>query len=505
MYVFVSLRRYGGKRKQGKVFVHMSNARLNAIWEEILSTVVAQESLTESACRQWLRPVHIMAFENGILTLGAPSSFHKDFVEKRYLGIVEDAVEAVLKEKAALYIKVVEEEKPAAEQSMISDHPTVSYDTPQGMLEMDAPTAEHSIIVNRISIDEAAGPIDPGDNSTLNPDYTFEKFVTGDSNRFPHAAALAIAEAPGTTYNPFFLYGGVGLGKTHLMQAIGHQALRKNPNLRVLYITSEQFMNEMINSIRDKKTQAFREKYRTVDILMIDDIQFIAGREGTQQEFFWTFEALKNANKQIIISSDRKPSELTVLEERLRSRFEWGFISDMPAPNFETRVAILRKKAENENIEIPDDVITMIANNIESNIRKLEGAFTRVIAFSSLMKLPITKQLAEEALKNVFPDEKVHEITMELIQEVVSSYFKIKVSDLHAKKRTKNLTVPRQIAMYLCRELIADLSLPQIGQGFGGRDHTTVIHACEKVSKERRENAKLDASIEQLISQIERV
>lgn len=488
----------------------MSNARRNAIWEEILSTVIAQESLTESACRQWLRPVHIISFADGKLVLGAPGSFHKDYVEKRYLGILQDAVEAVLQEKVEIYIQVIETEHVADDPAVDTQpkpHPTVTYKTPQGTLDM-IDTAVHEpppYGAARISIDEAAGPIEPGDDSTLNPDYTFEKFVTGDSNRFPHAAAVAIAEAPGTTYNPFFLYGGVGLGKTHLMQAIGHRALRKNPNLRVLYITSEQFMNEMINSIRDKKQQAFREKYRTVDVLMIDDIQFIAGREGTQQEFFYTFEALKNANKQIIISSDRKPSDLTVLEERLRSRFEWGFISDMPAPNFETRVAILRKKAENDSVDIPDDVVTMIANSIESNIRKLEGAFTRVVAFSSLMNRPITKELAEEALKNVFPDEVSHEITMELIQEIVATYFKIKVADLHAKKRTRDLTVPRQIAMYLCRKLIPNISLPAIGDGFGGRDHTTVMHAYEKVEKERQENPKFSDTIDQLTSQIERV
>ena len=487
----------------------MSNARLDAIWEEILSTVIAQESLTESACRQWLRPVRIVSFADGTLTLGAPGSFHKDYVEKRYLGILEDAVEAVLKEKIEIYIQVVETADKAPDPAQeIQAQPAVIYKTPQGALDMEGSMTGEPLPpfgTPRISIDEAAGPIEPGDDSTLNPDYTFEKFVTGDSNRFPHAAAVAIAEAPGTAYNPFFLYGGVGLGKTHLMQAIGHRALKKNPHLRVLYITSEQFMNEMINSIRDKKQQAFREKYRTVDVLMIDDIQFIAGREGTQQEFFYTFEALKNANKQIIISSDRKPSDLTVLEERLRSRFEWGFISDMPAPNFETRVAILRKKAENDQIDIPDDVLTMIANSIESNIRKLEGAFTRVVAFSSLMNRPITKELAEEALKNVFPDEVSHEITMDLIQEIVAAYFKIKVADLHAKKRTRDLTVPRQIAMYLCRKLIANISLPAIGDGFGGRDHTAVMHAYEKIEKERRENAKFADTIDQLISQIERV
>jgi chromosomal replication initiator protein len=328
--------------------------------------------------------------------------------------------------------------------------------------------------------------------------------VSGNSNRLAHAAALAVAEAPGKVYNPFFIYGDVGLGKTHLMHAIGHRVLQNHPEMRVLYISSEKFTNELINSIRDGNPEAFRQKYRTVDVLLVDDIQFLSKKEHTQEEFFHTFNTLHDANKHIILSSDRHPREIQTLEDRLRSRFEWGFITDIQAPDLETRIAILKKKALLEHLDVPNDVMVYIASRVDNNIRELEGALTRVVAFASLNQHPITTDLVAEALKNVFPTKKTKEITLELIQEIVATYFSVKVEDLSSKKRTRNITFPRQIAMYLCREL-TDSSLPQIGSCFGGRDHTTVIHAYDKITKERTEDMKLDTTIKELISRIEKM
>src|SRR5699024_8141486 len=317
----------------------------------------------------------------------------------------------------------------------------------------------------------------------LNPKYSFDTFVIGNSNRFAHAASLAVAEAPAQSYNPLFIYGGVGLGKTHLMHAIAHYILSQSPDTKVVYVSSEKFTNELINSIREYRNEEFRNKYRNVDVLLVDDIQFIAGKEGTQEEFFHTFNALHEANKQIIISSDRPPKEIPTLEDRLRSRFEWGLIADIQAPDLETRIAILKKKAKVENINVPDDVMLYIATKIKSNIRELEGALIRMVAYSSLTNEDITVELAEEALKDIISNDKPKEITVNSIKDVVSKDFSIKIEDFNSKKRTRAIAYPRQIAMYLTREL-TDLSLPKIGDEFGGRDHTTVIHAYR--SEERR-------------------
>ena len=298
------------------------------------------------------------------------------------------------------------------------------------------------------------------------------------------------------------MYGGVGLGKTHLMHAIGHKIIQSHPEMRVLYISSEKFTNELINSIRDGKPEAFRQKYRNIDVLLVDDIQFLSKKEHTQEEFFHTFNTLHDANKQIIISSDRHPREIQTLEDRLRSRFEWGLITDIQAPDLETRIAILRKKALIENLNVPNDVMVYIASRIDNNIRELEGALTRVVAYASLNNQLVTNELAAEALKDVYPTDKTKQITLELIQEIVASYFKIKVDELLVKKRTRNLAFPRQIAMYLCREL-TDSSLPRIGEMFGGRDHTTVIHAHDKICRERNEDIKLNNIIKELIQRIE--
>ena len=334
-------------------------------------------------------------------------------------------------------------------------------------------------------------------SSTLNPKYTFDSFVIGNSNRFAHAASLAVAESPAKAYNPLFIYGGVGLGKTHLMHAIGHYILQNNPNAKVVYVSSEKFTNELINAIKDDKNEEFRTKYRSVDVLLIDDIQFIAGKERTQEEFFHTFNTLHEANKQIILSSDRPPKEIPTLEDRLRSRFEWGLIADIQAPDFETRMAILKKKADVEKLNVPNEVMVYIATKIKSNIRELEGALIRIIAYSSLTNREVTVDLATEALKDIISNKQNKSITIDLIQDVVATYFNLRVEDLKSQRRTRNVAYPRQIAMYLSRKL-TDMSLHKIGEEFGGRDHTTVIHAYEKIS----ESLNKDESLEHTINDI---
>ncbi len=336
---------------------------------------------------------------------------------------------------------------------------------------------------------------------SLNSKYTFDTFVIGNSNRFAHAACVAVAESPAKAYNPLFIYGGVGLGKTHLMHAIGHYIVSNNKNSKILYLSSETFTNELINSIKDDKNEAFRNKYRNVDVILVDDIQFIAGKERTQEEFFHTFNALHDANKQIIISSDRTPKEIPTLEDRLRSRFEMGLIADIQPPDFETRIAILRKKAQVENRDIPNDVMVHIAKNIKSNIRELEGALVRVIAYSDLTKEEITYELACEALKDLFQSSNNNELNSAAIKEKVAQIFSIKMEDFQSKKRTRAIAYPRQIAMYLCREL-TDMSLPKIGEAFGGRDHTTVIHACDKVGSDIEKDDDIKQKINRIIADL---
>ena len=338
-------------------------------------------------------------------------------------------------------------------------------------------------------------------SSNLNPKNTFDSFVIGNSNRFAHAACVAVAESPAKAYNPLFIYGGVGLGKTHLMHAIGHYILNQNSNAKVLYLSSENFTNELINSIKDDKNEAFRNKYRNVDVLLVDDIQFIAGKESTQEEFFHTFNALHNASKQIIISSDRPPKEIPTLEDRLRSRFEMGLIADIQSPDYETRIAILRKKAQEENKHVPDEVTIHIAKNIKSNIRELEGALVRIFAYADLANKEITYELACEALKDIISGKVNKEINVDLIKEKVSQYYNIKISEFNLKKRTRDIAFPRQVAMYLSREL-TDLSLPKIGESFGGKDHTTVMHAHEKISNDIKKNKDLKDKIENIINDI---
>ena len=342
----------------------------------------------------------------------------------------------------------------------------------------------------------------PENAASLNPKYTFDTFVVGNNNRFAHAAALAVAESPADAYNPLFIYGGVGLGKTHLMHAIGHYMLSQKPTMRVKYVTSELFMNEMVTAL-NKKTQAeFREKYRNIDVLMVDDIQFLTGKVGFQEEFFHTFNALHTAGKQIILTSDKPPREIAKLEERLCSRFEWGLIADIAKPDLETRVAILQKKAEDELLRVDTSVLTMIAERVASNIRELEGCLTRLVAYSSLTGRPVDQQLAEEALREIFARSEPRHVTCEDVMEAVATYYSVTVDDLKGPRRSRDVAVPRQIAMYISREIVG-APLTMIGQAFGGRDHSTVNHACQKVAQDMKASSALTTLISDLTQQLQ--
>ena len=342
----------------------------------------------------------------------------------------------------------------------------------------------------------------PAPASSLNPKYTFDTFVVGNNNRFAHAAALAVAESPADAYNPLFIYGGVGLGKTHLMHAIGHYMLSQKPTMRVKYVTCELFMNEMVNSLNKKTQTEFREKYRNIDVLMVDDIQFLTGKVGTQEEFFHTFNALHSAGKQIVLSSDKPPKEIAKLEERLRSRFEWGLIADIAKPDLETRVAILQKKAEDELLHVDGEVLEMIAERVASNIRELEGCLTRLVAYSSLTGRPIDRALAEEALKEVFARSEPRHVTCDDVMEAVATYYNVTVDDLKGPRRSRDVAVPRQIAMYIAREVVG-APLTMIGDCFGGRDHSTVNHACQKVTQEVKTSPTLNNLVSDLCQQLQ--
>ena len=369
-------------------------------------------------------------------------------------------------------------------------------------------TGEERRVEVRVDHDvKSAGPMEEPPKKTaaataIQAKYTFDSFVIGSSNRFAHAAALAVAEAPAQAYNPLFIYGGTGLGKTHLLQAVGQYVAEHSGSLSVRYITSETFMNDFINSLRDKRIEGFKQRYRTYDLLLIDDIQFLEHKERIQEEFFHTFNSLYEAGRQIVISSDRPPREISTLEERLRSRFEWGLITDIQPPDLETRIAILRKKVKTDGIHVPDSqVLTFIAGRVSTNIRELEGALTRVVAFSSLTGRPMTVGLAEDVLKDVFPQGEAQEVSIERIQTTVSDRFSLSMEELCGDRRSQNIVYPRQVAMYLSREL-TDASLPKIGREFGGRDHTTVIHATSKIARLIREDRSVYNLVQELTARI---
>lgn len=441
----------------------------NEMWQQVLS--VLQTKLSKPSFDTWLKSTKAAVFTDSLIVICAPNNFAKEWLETRYAKMIGTTVEETLGKHVQVQFTIEEALPPAASQP--------------------APAVQAAKPV--VNLHE--------DSFSLNPKYTFDTFVIGAGNRFAHAASLAVAEAPAKAYNPLFLYGGVGLGKTHLMHAIGHYVLEHNPQMRVLYISSEKFTNEFINAIRDNRGESFRNKYRNIDVLLIDDIQFLAGKEQTQEEFFHTFNALHEERKQIIISSDRPPKEIPTLEDRLRSRFEWGLITDIQPPDLETRIAILRKKAKAENLEIPNEAMVYIANQIDTNIRELEGALIRVVAYSSLINEDITAHLAAEALKDIIPSSRPKVITIQDIQQKVGEFYGLRVDDFKARKRTKAVAFPRQIAMYLSREL-TDYSLPKIGEAFGGRDHTTVIHAHEKISEAVKQDQELLKIIKNLTEKI---
>ncbi|MEL0537165.1 chromosomal replication initiator protein DnaA [Staphylococcus debuckii] len=445
------------------------------IWDKVLE--LAKSELTPISYNTWFDPPKtelIDIQENAALIL-VESNFVQDFLKKQYTDIVADLFEKAIGTKLM----------------------------PNFVIEEDL-TSDKQLKDSAKAKTESKPDVQPLQNTSedqFNVHNTFETFVIGPGNRFPHAASLAVAEAPAKAYNPLFIYGGVGLGKTHLMHAIGHYVLENNHDAKVIYTSSEKFTNEFIKSIRDNETEQFREKYRNIDVLLIDDIQFIQNKEQTQEEFFHTFNDLHQTGKQIVISSDRPPKEIAKLEDRLRSRFEWGLIVDITPPDYETRMAILQKKLEEEDVDIPLESLTYIANQIQSNIRELEGALTRVIAYSRLQNESITTELTAEALKDIIQTPKSKKITIQDIQKVVGQYYNVRLEDFAAKKRTKSIAYPRQIAMYLSREL-TDFSLPKIGEEFGGRDHTTVIHAHMKIQTDMSEDPIFKQEVENLEKEI---
>ena len=411
-----------------------------------------KDEITRIAFDTWIKNLELVGKEGNIYIISVTSNVHKDSINNRYYDLILN---------------------------------TFKYIT-NSECEINLVLAENAIKQAEIIANDSVDSISGYSSSSLNSKYTFDTFVVGNSNRFAHAAALAVAEAPATSYNPLFLYGGVGLGKTHLMHAIGNAIIKKNNSSKVLYVTSEKFTNHLINSIRDNKTEDFRNTYRNVDVLLIDDSQFIAGKERIQEEFFHTFNTLHESGKQIIISSDRPPKEMKLLEDRLKSRFEWGLIADISNPDYETRLAILRKKAQFDNISIDDMILSNIATKIDSNIRELEGVLNKMIAKASLTHSPLTMEMAEKAINDIV-SQKEKIVSPDYIQEVVAKYFNLNPKDLKSSKRSNDLAYPRQIAMYLCRD-IAQMQLARIGDSFGKRDHTTVMHACRKIENEIKEN-----------------
>ncbi|WP_042220862.1 chromosomal replication initiator protein DnaA [Oceanobacillus manasiensis] len=438
---------------------------IEELWVATLEKI--EEKISKPSFDTWLKNTKAEFLEENTLVISAPNEFARDWLENQYTALISDILLDITGSRLATKF-IIPDSTPPVEESEIAPKQNAANEanneTPKSM---------------------------------LNSKYTFDTFVIGAGNRFAHAASLAVAEAPAKAYNPLFIYGGVGLGKTHLMHAIGHYVRDHDPSAKVVYLSSEKFTNEFINAIMDNKTVNFRNKYRNVDVLLIDDIQFIAGKESTQEEFFHTFNTLHEESKQIIISSDRPPKEIPTLEDRLRSRFEWGLITDITPPDLETRIAILTKKAKAEGLDIPNEVMLYIANQIDTNIRELEGALIRVVAYSSLVNQDIDASLAADALKDIIPSSKPKIISIQRIQEAVGEKYNIRLEDFIAKKRTKSIAFPRQIAMYLSREL-TDSSLPKIGEEFGGRDHTTVIHAHEKIARLMENDTQLTREIDEI-------
>jgi chromosomal replication initiator protein len=449
---------------------------LDSIWTAAITGL--GEDLVSAQQRAWLRMTKPLALVHGTIVLATPNDFARDVLDTRLRPLVVDALSRELDQEIRVAVTV-------------DEGGTANTDVDDELLEDEAeplPPTRRSV----------TRPVEP---ARLNPKYQFDTFVIGSSNRFAHAAAVAVAESPAKAYNPLFIYGESGLGKTHLLHAIGHYTQALVPGSRLRYVSSEEFTNDFINSIRDGRGETFRKRYRDIDVLLVDDIQFLENKEQTQEEFFHTFNTLHNANKQIVISSDRPPKQLVTLEDRLRNRFEWGLITDITPPELETRIAILRKKAAAERLDAPPEVLEFIASKISSNIRELEGALIRVTAFASLNRQSVDLALAEVVLKDLIADATSAEITASTIMAQTSAYFSITMEELCGTSRTRMLVTARQIAMYLCREL-TDLSLPKIGQHFGGRDHTTVMHADRKIRSLMAERRSVYNQVSELTNRI---
>ena len=454
----------------------MNSYDLAEIWVRCKDKL--KESFNEKVFNVWIKPIMPLEVTDTYYKVAVKNDFFKTMLEENYAQVIEGVLAGIMSKNIKLIIDTM-------------DNGSSGSEAAEEMPAVPAKREQQQLFNENTSVQQP-------DESNLNPKYVFETFVIGNSNRFAHAAAQAVANDPAHAYNPLFLYGGVGLGKTHLMHAIGNRIKQNNPSMKVLYTSSEKFTNEIINSIQNKTTEAFRQKYRNIDCLIIDDIQFLKGKEQTQVEFFHTFNALKDADKQIIISSDRPPREIETLEDRLRSRFDQGLTADIQTPDLETRMAILRTKAASDNIVLPTEVITLLATNIATNIREIEGAYNKIVAYTSLMHMPITVETAQKVLSDMGNDIKTRTITYEGIIKVVADHYNVKQDELFNKKRTQNIAFPRQVAMYLCREL-ADLSYPRIGELFGGRDHTTVIHAYEKISNFKNSNLAFQNELQEII------
>jgi chromosomal replication initiator protein len=467
--------------------VDVIDLELTALWGRVIDAV-AIDAPQHRAFLTLTKPLGLLP-GNGVtnLLVAAPNAFAKDVLETRLRSVLGEVLSRELNERANIAVTI-------DESLEVATNPAA----PEVEIELTAPKSGTGREDNSITSIAASKSLE---QSQLNPRYIFETFVIGSSNRFAHAAAVAVAEAPAKAYNPLFIYGDSGLGKTHLLHAIGAYAKELYGNVRVRYVSSEEFTNDFINSIRDDKASAFQRRYRDLDILLVDDIQFLENKERTQEEFFHTFNTLYNANKQIVISSDRPPKQLTTLEDRLRSRFEWGLITDIQPPEIETRIAILRKKAAQDKLNAPDDVLEYIASKISTNIRELEGALIRVTAFASLSRQGVDLGLAEIVLKDLMPNDAAPEITGQAIMAQTAAYFSLTLEDLCGTSRSRVLVNARQIAMYLCREL-TDLSLPKIGQMFGGRDHTTVMHADRKIRQLMAERRSIYNQVTELTNRI---
>ncbi len=446
------------------------------LWEEISGRL--REALSDGTYSKWFGDVHELDLDDDTLVLTVPSEFTRDWIEGHFVGLIGAAVRDIIGVERSLELRV-------GNGAELRDGGSAGR--AEGLLPM----------VQRL----------PGrpESGGFNAKYTFDSFVIGSSNRFAHAAALAVAEAPAQAYNPLFIYGSTGLGKTHLLQAVAQYVAEHSSALSVRYVTSEAFVNDFINSLRDKRIEGFKQRYRAYDVLLIDDVQFFEGKERFQEEFFHTFNSLYEAGSQIVLSSDRPPRDIATLEERLRSRFEWGLITDIQPPDLETRIAILRKKVKVDGIHVHDEqVLTFIASRVSTNIRELEGALTRVVAFSSLTGRPMTVELAQDVLRDVFPQGEAAEVSIKRIQDLVAERFGLTLDELCGEKRSQNIVYPRQVAMYLSREL-TDSSLPKIGKEFGGRDHTTVIHATSKISRLIREDRSVYNLVQELTARVKQV